>query len=186
MPLIVPARRWTTCTNNSPVAQTRRARGHWWPLIQSSSLISSQVSSWCTQTPMTKTRRQTKAKSAPQAADVESQPSSPLPSQTSFTLDIPDDIDTEALALLLPDAELETPSKDGIIALYRLVVAQSLESEGIQREVEGLKAEVDRKDIELDQAVQDKETAVSELESSLEKVRDELKQVKEDKEEIGM
>lgn len=134
---------------------------------------------------MTKTRRQSKAKAAAQAAEAESQPSSPLPSQPSFTLDIPDDIDTEVLSLLLPEADLETPSKDAILALYRLVAVQAQEAENTQREVESLKADIERRDIELDQAVQDKETAVSDLESTLEKVREDLKQAKQEKDEIG-
>lgn len=134
---------------------------------------------------MTKTRRQSKAKAAAQAAEAESQPSSPLPSQVAFTVDIPDDIDTDVLSLLLPETDLESPSRDGIIALYRLVAAQAQENETTQREFENLKADIERRDIELDQAVQDKETAVSELESTLEKVRVELEQAKQEKEESG-
>ena len=81
---------------------------------------------------------------------------------------------------------LESPSPDAIVALYRLVQTHSADLDATQREVEELKAEVEKREVELDQALQDKETATKDLESSLEAAQNELRQVKQEKDELGM
>ncbi|THH00176.1 hypothetical protein EW026_g2304 [Hermanssonia centrifuga] len=80
--------------------------------------------------------------------------------------------------------QLDSPSPEAIVSLYRLIAGQASEIDATTRELEGTKAEVERKDIELDQALQDRESASRELETTLENVQNELRQVKQEKEEI--
>ncbi|GJE88476.1 hypothetical protein PsYK624_045590 [Phanerochaete sordida] len=137
---------------------------------------------------MTRTRKQSKAAAAAAAVDTGTRDPSPVPppsqSQAELHLAIPDDIPLDVLSTLFPDAQLEAPSADTIISLYRLVVAQASDSDLLQREVEETKAELQRKDVELDQALQDRESAVRELESVSESLQNELRQAKQEKDEI--
>lgn len=142
---------------------------------------------------MTKTRRQSKAAAAAASADAptrEPSPAPPVPSlpphphAAAFTLHVPEDIDFDVLATLLPDVDFEAPSPDAIVALYRLVVAQAAEGDHLQRALEETKAELQRKDVELDQALQDRESATRELETLSENVQSELRQVKQEKDHI--
>ena len=101
---------------------------------------------------MAKTRRQ---KAVADAA--ESAPQSPATStapgpQSSATLavDIPEDLDFDALSSLLPDTRLDTPTPDAILYLYRLVVNQAADGDAAQRELEEARADLSRKDVELD------------------------------------
>lgn len=141
-------------------------------------------------TPMKRTRRQNKqAAAAVVEADAaessQTHEASPAPTQPGFVVAIPDDLDTELLANLLPEVNLDAPSQADVVALYRLLVAQASESDALQVELEETKAEVERKDVELDQALQDKETGTKELEATLENVQNELKQAKQERDEIG-
>ena len=108
------------------------------------------------------------------------------PPPATLTVDMPEDIDVDALSTLLPDTRLETPTPETILHLYRLVVSQALDTEAAHREMDETRAELSRKDVELDQALQDKETATKDLEETLESVQTELEQVKKEKEEISM
>ena len=143
---------------------------------------------------MKRTRRQTKRQeAAAAAAEPTAEPaaesisaSASAPDAASQLIVIPDDIDTEFLSNLIPDVNLESPSPDAIVALYRLVQSHSADLDATQREVEELKAEVEKREVELDQALQDKETATKDLESSLEAAQNELRQVKQEKDELGM
>lgn len=142
-------------------------------------------------TTMKRTRRQNKqaAAAAAEADAPEDQPmheASPPPSQPTFTVAIPDDLDTEYLSGLLPDEiNLDAPSPEDISVLYRVLISHALDLEASQRELEETKAEVERKDVELDQALQDKESGTQELEKALDNVQNELKQVKQERDEIG-
>ncbi|KAJ8468503.1 hypothetical protein ONZ51_g9602 [Trametes cubensis] len=137
---------------------------------------------------MMKTRRKSKAAAAAAAAEQHQETitreNSPVPAAT-FTVNIPEDIDFDALSSLLPDVNLTTPTPDTLLSLYRLLLAQSSDTEGVQRELEEARAEIQRKDVELDQALQDRETASSELESTLESVQKELAQVKEERDALA-
>ncbi|EPQ51089.1 hypothetical protein GLOTRDRAFT_66309 [Gloeophyllum trabeum ATCC 11539] len=95
-------------------------------------------------------------------------------------LNLPEDIDLDALSSLLPDTPLTNPDPDTVISLYRFLLAHVAEADAVQREVEELRAESERKDVELDQALQDRDTATKELEATLEATQKELQQVKEE------
>ncbi|KAL6308319.1 hypothetical protein BKA93DRAFT_560042 [Sparassis latifolia] len=140
---------------------------------------------------MMKTRRKSKAAAAAAAAAASTRENSPAPAEattsqpTSITVVIPDDLDTDVLANLLPDISLTSPSPDSIVALYRWIVTQLSENQSVQRELEETRAEFERKEIELDQALQDRESTTAELEATLEGVQKELAQVKQEKEELA-
>lgn len=103
----------------------------------------------------------------------------------SLTIFMPEDIDLAALSNLLPDASITSPSPDAIIALYRLLLAQSSELETAQQELENAQAEAQRKDVELDQALQDRETGMKEMEAQVEAAQEELKKMKSERDELG-
>ena len=129
-----------------------------------------------------KTRRKSKAAAAAAAAqEAATRENSPA----VFTVEIPEDVDFDALSVLLPDVNLTNPSPDAIISLYRLLIGNSEEADSTQRELEEARAEIQRKEVELDQALQDRETATSELESTLDTVQKELSQVKQEKDALG-
>ena len=132
---------------------------------------------------MMRTRR--KSKLAPQ--EEETREESPAASTSAgFTVTIPDDIDLDYLASLLPELlNLTNPEPETIASLYRLLVEQAADAENAQRDLEEAKADIQRKDVELDQALQDRETASSELQSTLETVQKELAQVKQEKDSLG-
>ena len=136
---------------------------------------------------MAKTRRQKAVagtdEPVPQSPATPSAPAS-QPSAT-LAVDIPEDLDFDALTSLLPDTRLDTPTPDAILYLYRLVVNQAADGDAAQRELEEARADLSRKDVELDQALQDRETATRDLEATLEGVQKELDQVKQEKEDIG-
>ena len=139
-----------------------------------------------------KTRRKSKAAAAAAAAASQghsTRENSPAPApathDATITVVIPDDVDTSVLTNLLPDFDLQSPSADAIVALYRLVAAQATDNDATQRELEEARAEIERKSVELEQALQDKESATSELETTLDSVRKELEQVKREKDELG-
>ncbi|KAI0338862.1 hypothetical protein BDW22DRAFT_1362157 [Trametopsis cervina] len=131
---------------------------------------------------MTKTRRQSKAAAVAATEPVTREPS-PAPPQ-AWTVHIPEDVDFDLLSALLPETQLDVPTPETIVSLYRLIVAQASETDANQKELEEIRAEVQRKEVELDQALQDRETASNELESVSEGLQNELRQVKQEKEEI--
>ncbi|KAI0699945.1 hypothetical protein C8T65DRAFT_709807 [Cerioporus squamosus] len=134
---------------------------------------------------MMKTRRKSKAAAAAAAQEATTRENSPVPGSSSFTVNIPEDVDFDALSALLPDVNLSNPAPETIVSLYRLLVGQAADTEAAQRELEDARAEIQRKDVELDQALQDRETATSELESTLEAVQKELAQVKEERDALA-
>ncbi|KAI0629748.1 hypothetical protein C8Q77DRAFT_263303 [Trametes polyzona] len=136
---------------------------------------------------MMKTRRKSKAAAAAaaeQTQEAATRENSPAPAPT-FTVTIPEDIDLDVLSNLLPDVNLTSPTPDTLVTLYRVLLAQTSESEAAQRELEEARAEIQRKDVELDQALQDRETATSELESTLESVQKELSEVKQERDALA-
>ena len=131
---------------------------------------------------MMKTRRKSKAAAAAAASqDTATRENSPA----VFAVDIPDDINLEALTAKLPDVNLANPSPETIAAVYRFFVEQVEQTEFVQRELEETRADIERKDVELDQAIQDRETATSGMETVLDRVQKELSQVKQEKDALG-
>lgn len=104
----------------------------------------------------------------------------------SLTLLVPDDIDHAVLSDLLPDTSITSPSPDGIVSLYRILLSQRSELEDTQHELENARAELEKKDIELDQALQDGETGIKKVEAQIELAQEELKRVKTERDELGM
>lgn len=132
---------------------------------------------------MMRTRR--KSKPAPQE-EVAREESPAASTSAGFIVTIPDDIDLDYLASLLPElVNLTTPTPETISELYRLLVGQAVDAESAQRELEEARADIQRKDVELDQALQDRETASSELQSTLGTLQKELEQVKQEKDSLG-
>ncbi|KAH9936573.1 uncharacterized protein B0H18DRAFT_974482 [Fomitopsis serialis] len=143
---------------------------------------------------MMKTRRKSKAAAAAAAEAAATQENStrenspaptPATHDATMTVVVPDDVDINVLSGLLPEIDLQMPSPDAIVALYRLVAAQASDNDATQRELEEARADIDRKNVELEQALQDKESASAELESTLDSVRRELEQVKREKDELA-
>lgn len=131
---------------------------------------------------MTKTRRQTKATTGGDTDDG----GHATEDIQHLTINMPDDVDLEALSELLPDTNITSPTVDVIVTLYRRILAQASEVNDFQRELDEARAEVEKKDVELDQALQDRESMSKELEASLETVQDELKHMKQERDELGM
>lgn len=104
----------------------------------------------------------------------------------TLNVEIPDDIDVDALQNILPDTSLASPSSDAIVSLYRLLLAQVEENDATHRELEEAQAEGERKDVELDQALQDKESQAKEYEASFDTLQNELKEVKQERDQFGV
>ncbi|KAI0826824.1 hypothetical protein BC628DRAFT_1319381 [Trametes gibbosa] len=138
---------------------------------------------------MMKTRRKSKAAAAAAAVEptqgAATRDNSPAP-PTNLTVNIPEDVDLDVLANLLPDVNFAAPTPETLVLLYRTLLAHASESDSAQRELEDARADIQRKDVELDQALQDRETATSELESTVETVQKELSQVKEERNALGV
>ncbi|KAI8994233.1 hypothetical protein BD414DRAFT_506685 [Trametes punicea] len=137
---------------------------------------------------MMKTRRKSKAAAAAAAAEQqqeiatrENSPAAAVP----FTVNIPEDVDLDALSTLLPDVNFATPTPDDIVSLYRAFLSQTSDAEVAQRELEEARAKILRQDVELDNALHSRETAISELENTLKSVQEELTQVKEERDALA-
>ena len=74
---------------------------------------------------MMKTRRKSKAAAAAAAQEAATRENSPIPSSSSFTVNIPEDVDFDALSALLPDVNLSSPAPETILSLYRLILGQA-------------------------------------------------------------
>lgn len=98
---------------------------------------------------------------------------------------IPDDIDHEELAALLPDVDLHSPSPEAIVTFYKLLLAQAADLDASQRQLDEAHGETEKKEVELDQALQDRESATKELEGSVESLQEELNLVKRERDELG-
>lgn len=96
------------------------------------------------------------------------------------------DVDIRSLSEYFPDASLESPSPELVIACYKVIIEQKEKLNEYAEDVEILKAEADRKDVELDQALQDRERVSRELEEAVSSVQGELKALKEEKTQLGM
>lgn len=137
-----------------------------------------------------KTRRRSTRKATGSKGEEDSSPPahSPTPSlagQSSVpNVHVPEDIQLDSLSSLVPDVSFEAPTSEGLIQIYRILLAQASDLANTTSDLEEARAQLLRKDIELDQAAQDKETAVSELERSLESARNELKTVVQQRDEI--
>ena len=138
-----------------------------------------------------RTRRKSKAAAAAAAADLDAEDVAPSDAGTAsqtrvdFSVSIPDDIDSDYLSTLLPGVSFDVPSPDTILALYRLVVTQSLNLETALHDLEESRAENERKDVELDQALQDRESSVSSLEAQVKGLQEELTKAKQDRDTLG-
>ncbi|KAI5827114.1 hypothetical protein K523DRAFT_340270 [Schizophyllum commune Tattone D] len=128
---------------------------------------------------MMKTRR--KAKAAAETASAVSNGGDAGP----FTIDIPDDVDTDALAAVLPDASFTTPSPDTVLALYRLVLAQGADIDNANRELDAATAEAEKKGIELEQVYQDKDNVARDAEAAVEAANAELAAAKKERDELA-
>lgn len=128
---------------------------------------------------MMKTRR--KAKAAAETASAVSNGGDAGP----FTIDIPDDVDTDALAAVLPDASFTTPSPDTVLALYRLVLAQGADIDNANRELDAATAEAEKKGIELEQVYQDKDNVARDAEAAVEAANAELAAAKRERDELA-
>jgi nucleoprotein TPR len=106
--------------------------------------------------------------------------------EENLTIFMPDDIDLATLSNLLPDTSITSPSPDAIVALYRLLLAQSSELENAHQELENAQAEAEKKDVELDQALQDRETGLKEMETQVEVAQEGMKKLKTERDELGM
>lgn len=126
-----------------------------------------------------RTRRKAKAAAA------QDTPSSTPEGSHPFTVQVPEDIDTDRFSTLLPDLDLSNPSSEAIASLYRLVVAQASHLDSTQRELEEIRSEVDRKDVEIEQAVQDRDSATHELIEQVNRIQDELDHVKQERDQLG-
>ncbi|KAF9556729.1 hypothetical protein CPC08DRAFT_75963 [Agrocybe pediades] len=119
---------------------------------------------------MMKTRRKSKAAAAAEA-DTDGE-------TTSLSISLPEDINEDTLSDILPDLNLLSVTAEDVVALYKLLLDQTVNMDAAERERDEAKAELERKDVELDQALQDKESATQELESTVEATQQELEQVK--------
>ncbi|KAG6850340.1 hypothetical protein H0H93_014613 [Arthromyces matolae] len=123
---------------------------------------------------MTKTRSQAHGAAAPHEAS----------QHEGLALNLPEDVDLEALNDLLPETDLTSPSSDTIITVYRLLLAQALEGRSIALELDEARADLDKKEIELDQALQDKETAARDLDETLGGIQNDLNQVRQERDQL--
>ncbi|KAK7028127.1 Protein mlp1 [Paramarasmius palmivorus] len=86
----------------------------------------------------------------------------------SLNVPVPEDLDVETLSNVLPnDFDIHSPSAEDIVALYKLLVAQTSDIETSSRELDEARAEAEKKEVELDQALQDRESLSKDLESQL-------------------
>ncbi|KAL1742749.1 hypothetical protein HDZ31DRAFT_42546 [Schizophyllum fasciatum] len=129
---------------------------------------------------MMKTRRKAKAAAA-ETASAASTGADAGP----FTIDIPDDVDIDALSNVLPDASFTTPSPDTVLALYRLVLAQGADIDSAQRDLDAANAEVEKKGIELEQVYQDKDNVARDAEAAVEAANAELAAAKKERDELA-
>ena len=81
---------------------------------------------------MMKTRRKSKAAAAAAAQEAATRENSPVPSWSSFTVNIPEDVDFDALGALLPDVNLSSPAPETILSLYRLILGQAADTEAAE------------------------------------------------------
>jgi uncharacterized protein (UPF0335 family) len=142
-----------------------------------------------------RTRRKSKqaAAAAAAAAEPDIEPTGSVasldgtagPSRVEFSIPIPDDLDLEYLSRLLPDVSFDTPSSDSVLSLYRLVLSQAVDLDGVVRDLEESRAENERKDVELDQALQDRESSASSLEVQVKALQEELEKVKQERNALG-
>ncbi|KAF8887179.1 hypothetical protein BD779DRAFT_1672932 [Infundibulicybe gibba] len=130
---------------------------------------------------MMKTRRKSKAAAA---AAVEDEHEAGGHIDAVFNVNIPEDIDTDVLSSLLPEANFTSPTPEVILGLYKLILGQVADLDASQRDLDESRAEAEKKDVELDQALQDRETLAKEMESSLEAVQEDLRQVKQERDQL--
>ncbi|GJJ13307.1 hypothetical protein Clacol_007559 [Clathrus columnatus] len=137
-----------------------------------------------------KTRRRSTRKTGSKGEQDDSSQAahSPSPSQVGpislLNIQLPDDISLDSLSSLVPEVSFDAPTSEGLIRVYRIILAQASDLANATSDLEEARAQLLRKDIELDQAVQDKETAVSELEQSTEVARNELATVIQQRDEV--
>lgn len=102
------------------------------------------------------------------------------------TVQLPEDIHLDLLSSVVPDVSFDAPTSEGLIQIYRILLAQASDLANATSDLEEARAQLLRKDIELDQAAQDRETFAAELEQSLESTRQELKTIIQQRDEISV
>ncbi|EIN12937.1 hypothetical protein PUNSTDRAFT_97919 [Punctularia strigosozonata HHB-11173 SS5] len=133
-----------------------------------------------------KTRRRTKAAAAAAGDDDDNASQAGTDDgQGVLNITLPNDVDIDSLATLLPDVSFTSLTPSGAVALMKLIQTQAMMVDNTQRELEECKAEGEKKDVELDQALQDKENTAQELETALQLANDELKTVKEERDRLA-
>ena len=98
---------------------------------------------------------------------------------------LPGDMDFSTLSTLLPGIDLQSPTNDAVLTIYRLVLDQHTQLETKDHELENVRADLEKKEIEADQLLQDHESNEKELESNLEKLQNELKQTKQERDDFS-
>jgi nucleoprotein TPR len=102
----------------------------------------------------------------------------------SLEVEIPQDLDVDALQALLPSLVATKPSPDAILSLYKAFLEQTVFITELTREKDAARAEVSRYEVELDQALQDQDVQTGQLRTALEETQAELVQVKKQKDEL--
>ncbi|KAF7299642.1 hypothetical protein HMN09_00969600 [Mycena chlorophos] len=126
-----------------------------------------------------KTRRKSKA-AAPGPSEGEAAASDTL------VISIPDDLDVDALATLLPaDTNVAAQNGDSIVELYRRLLDLSAELDAAAQQRDNERAQVERLEVERDQALQDKETFSRDLEGSTDHLQREVKQLMHERDELA-
>ncbi|PPR07761.1 hypothetical protein CVT24_003711 [Panaeolus cyanescens] len=97
---------------------------------------------------------------------------------------VPDDIDEDAIAELIPDFDFSSVTAEDIINLLRQFHTRCTELSRAEQDRDEARAETERKDVELDQALQDKERLSRELETTAEEVQQELSKVKQERDQL--
>ncbi|TRM58157.1 hypothetical protein BD626DRAFT_410863 [Schizophyllum amplum] len=123
-----------------------------------------------------KTRRKTKAVDSASTVGGDTGP---------FTVDVPDALDVETLATLIPDASFTTPSPETVLALYRLVLAQDTDVDNANRERDAAIAENEKKAVELEQVYQDKDNVARDAEAAVEAATAELAAAKKERDDLA-
>jgi len=103
----------------------------------------------------------------------------------SLEVEIPQDLDVDALQTLLPGLVATKPSPDAILGLYKAFLEQAVFVTELTKEKDAARAEASRYDVELDQALQDQDVQASQLRTALEEAQTELIKVQKEKNELG-
>lgn len=125
-------------------------------------------------------RRSSRLKTAEPDADSVSQAGELL-------VPIPSDISVDQLKQFLPeDAQLDSPTPEVIIQIYRLILDLHERSEVSATELDEFRADAQRKEVEMEQTLVDIQNEAATAKNEVEKVRKELMGVSAEKDSFGM